>query len=277
MAPRPTLADLKRTYVDEGRPLPAAVEAELRGDPRAGAASILATIERRRSENRAEGQRLRKLLRYEQALWSDGVEWVGGVDEAGMSPLAGPVVAAAVILPEGCRIPGVDDSKKLDAKTRAELALEIKARAVAWGVGVAEPEEIDRLNIYHAGLLAMRRAVLALDPLPQSLLVDARRIPDLSMPQRSLIKGDSLSLSIAAASILAKTSRDALMVELDRAYPGYGLAKHKGYPVAAHVEALARLGACPIHRRSFAPVRQALGIDPPQIELFEEPHAVRPI
>jgi ribonuclease HII len=265
---RPTLNELRRRFVELGRSLPQELEDELRADPRAGAKAILAAVERRRHDNRSEGQRLRKLLRYEQELWATGVLHVAGVDEAGMSPLAGPVMAAAVILPVGCRLPGVDDSKKLDPETREELAPVIRANAVAWAVGVVEPEEIDRINIYRAGLLAMLRAVQGLGTPPQALLIDARRLRELDVPQTAIIKGDEKSLSIGAASILAKTTRDRRMCELDREFPGYGFAKHKGYPVKEHVEALERLGPCIIHRRSFAPVRKALGLDPAQAELF---------
>jgi ribonuclease HII len=202
------------------------------------------------------------MLRFEQALWSAGTLHVAGVDEAGMSPLAGPVYAAAVIFAPGSRLADVDDSKKLDRASRERLAIEIKATAVAWAVGSAAPHEIDEINIYHAGLLAMRRAVEGLAVAPQHLLVDARRLAMLAIPQERIVKGDTLSLSIAAASILAKTARDDLMRELDARYPGYGFAKHKGYPVKEHYAALARLGACEIHRRSFGPVREVLGLPP---------------
>jgi ribonuclease HII len=198
---------------------------------------------------------------------------VAGVDEAGMAPLAGPVVAGACVLPRDYRPRGIDDSKQLDARERERLAADIRANAVCWGVARAEVEEIDRLNIYRAGLLALRRAVEALGTRPAHVLVDARRLPELPIPQTPIVHGDALSLTIAAASILAKTTRDALMAELDRAHPGYGFARHKGYPTAEHFEALGRLGACAIHRRSFAPVRQALGLDPVQCELFAGPPA----
>jgi ribonuclease HII len=267
---RLSLSDLKKRYVDRQVPLPSSIEEALRGDPRAGAKAILDAVERRRFANRAEGQRLRNLLRYEQTLWSQEVSLIAGVDEAGMSPLAGPVAAGAVILPVGCRIPGVDDSKKLDARTREALAVEIRRVAVSFAVAFVEPEEIDRLNIYWAGILAMKRAVEALTPRPQHLLIDARRISDLDIPQQGIVHGDALSLSIAAASILAKTTRDARMRELDGLYPGYGFSRHKGYPVKEHYAALERLGACPVHRRSFEPVRKALGLDPVQIALFPE-------
>ena len=259
---RLTLAHVRRRFVVEGRPLDAATEAALLADPRAGAKAILHAVARRRFENRAEGQRLRKLLRYETALWASGVVRVAGVDEAGMSPLAGPVSAAAVVFAPGSRIPGIDDSKKLDAAERDRLAAEIKATAVAWSVGFAEVEEIDAINIYWAGLLAMRRAVEGLVLAPEYLLLDARRLRDLSTPQQAIVKGDAKSLTIAAASILAKTARDALMCALDAQHPGYGFAKHKGYPVREHLVALERLGASPVHRRSFAPVRAVLGLPP---------------
>jgi ribonuclease HII len=254
----PTLSALRARYVDRGRPLPATLESVLRADGRPGARSLLAAIERRRADNRAEGQRLRVMLRYERALWGRGLATVAGVDEAGMSPLAGPVAAGAVVFAPETRIPGIDDSKKLDAGERARLAPLIKAAAVAWAVAFVEPDEIDRLNIYWAGIQAMERAVQALQVEPQHLLIDGRRLDRLPVPQQRIIAGDAKSLTIAAASILAKTARDARMVELDVAFPGYGFARHKGYPVRAHLVVLAARGPCPIHRRSFAPVQQAL-------------------
>ena len=258
--PRLFLAEIHRRVVIEAGPLDGATEAALRADLRPGAKAILDAVARRRGENRAEGQRLRQLLRYESVLWAGGVLHVAGVDEAGMSPLAGPVAAAAVVFAPGSRIRGIDDSKKLDAATRDRLAAEIRMSAAAWSVAFAEVEEIDAINIYWAGLLAMRRAVEGLSLMPQHLLLDARRLKDLSIPQQSIVKGDSRSLTIAAASILAKTARDALMHKLDTEYPGYGFAKHKGYPVREHLAVLERLGASPVHRRSFAPVRMVLGL-----------------
>ena len=257
-----SLAQIKLRYVVEGRPLDGATEAALRADPRAGARAILNAIARRRFDNRSEGQRLRKLLRYETDLWAAGVARVAGVDEAGMSPLAGPVAAAAVMFKPGSRIPGVDDSKKLDAAARDRLAGEIKEAALAYSVGFAEVDEIDTINIYWAGVLAMRRAVEGLSLSAQHLLIDARRLRDVAIPQQPIVKGDCKSLSIAAASILAKTARDAVMQRLDERYPGYGFARHKGYPVRQHLLALERLGASPVHRRSFAPVRLTLDLPP---------------
>jgi ribonuclease HII len=234
----------------------------LKADSRAGAKAILAAVARRRFDNRSEGQRLRNLLRYENTLWATGLGRVAGIDEAGMSPLAGPVAAAAVVFAPGSRIPGVDDSKKLDAATRDRLAVEIKATAIAWSVSFADVDEIDTINIYWASRLAMRRAIDGLAVTPEHVLVDGRALRDLTIPQQGIIKGDCKSLTIAAASILAKSARDAVMHRLDAEHPGYGFAKHKGYPVREHVAALKRLGACPVHRRSFGPVRGILGLPP---------------
>lgn len=255
--PKLPLTALRQKHVVDGRPVPGWLEQALEDDPRRGAQTLLASIRKKRRANRAEGQRLARMLRYETPLWGQGLKHIAGVDEAGMSPLAGPVVAAAVILPQGCKIRHVDDSKKLNAAVRDQLASEIKARAIAYAVGQVTPEEIDRLNIYHAGLLALRRAVEGLPQTAEFLLVDARPIA-LPIPQENIIKGDAKSLSIAAASIIAKTSRDNLMCDYDSAFPGYGFAKHKGYPVKQHVEALQRLGPTPIHRRSFRHVQEAL-------------------
>ncbi len=203
------------------------------------------------------------LLQFEIELQAQGVRLIAGVDEAGVGPLAGPIVAAAVILPVGASLPALDDSKKLTTAKREKLADWIRNAAPAWGVGIAPVEEIDRINVYQAGLQAMRRAVLALAVAPEYLLVDARTIPDCAIPQRGIIRGDALSASIAAASIIAKTTRDAIMLDLDRQYPDYGFAVHKGYATAAHFAALQRYGALPIHRRSFRPVREALGLESP--------------
>lgn len=262
--------DLRRRYLEQCARVPDGLLEALEADRRAGARQLAKLIRRRRRENRSEGQRLRNLLRFETDLWKQGLKRVAGVDEAGMAPLAGPVVAAAVILPELYKLPGLNDSKKiLDEARRRELAERIKADAVAWSVGQAEVEEIDRINIYHAGLLAMQRAVEGLNGQPDFVLVDARKIPNCGAPQRGIIHGDQLSASIAAASIIAKTTRDALMIELDQKHPGYGFASHKGYPTAEHCRALRERGALDIHRRSFTPVRQALGLDPVQQELFD--------
>lgn len=181
-----------------------------------------------------------------------------GVDEAGRGPLAGPVFAAAVILGPGHGIAGLDDSKKLSAKRRETLALQIKQRAVAWAVAGASVEEIDALNILQATLLAMRRAVEGLARAPTEVLVDGLHCPVLAQPARAIVRGDSVVAEISAASILAKTARDAVMLELHRAHPQYGFDRHKGYPTAAHLAALHAHGVSVVHRRSFAPVRALL-------------------
>ncbi|MCB1906862.1 MAG: ribonuclease HII [Rhodocyclaceae bacterium] len=181
-----------------------------------------------------------------------------GVDEAGRGPLCGPVVAAAVILDPAAPISGLADSKKLSAKRREQLAAEIRAKALAWAVSEASVAEIDRLNILHASLLAMRRAVAALSPAPELALIDGNRCPELACEARAVVGGDAVEAAISAASILAKTERDAGMVALDARHPEYGLAAHKGYPTAAHLAALRRHGVRDFHRRSFAPVRALL-------------------
>jgi ribonuclease HII len=183
---------------------------------------------------------------------------VAGVDEAGRGPLAGPVVAAAVVLPTSGFPSGIADSKRLSANARERLSAQIKDAAVAYAIAEASVEEIDELNILHATMLAMRRAVEMLDVVPSQVLVDGNRCPKLSVPARAIIKGDATNLSIGAASILAKVHRDALMIVMDSQFPGYGFARHKGYPTAAHLAALRELGACSEHRRSFAPVRRVL-------------------
>jgi ribonuclease HII len=265
-----SIAELRARLVEAEEPLSEDCEAALASDRRAGARAVLAAVRRRRASNRAEGQRLRNLLRHETRLWERGVVHVAGVDEAGMAPLAGPVVAAACILPHDYRPRGVDDSKQVAPEERNRLAEDIKRNAVAWAIGRAEVEEIDRLNIYWAGILSLRRAVLALPVRPDHLLIDARRIRDLDIPQDGIIHGDALSLTIAAASILAKTTRDALMAELDREHPGWNLARNKGYPTPDHLAALQERGVCRIHRRSFAPVREVLGLEAVQVEMFRE-------
>ena len=185
---------------------------------------------------------------------------VCGIDEAGRGPLAGPVVAAAVILDPARPIVGLNDSKKLSEKKRLVLADEIRAKALAWAVAEASVEEIDRLNILHATMLAMQRAVAGLQIAAESALVDGNRCPKLAIPVEAVVKGDGKIASIAAASILAKTVRDAGMLELDARYPQYGFARHMGYPTAAHCAALAAHGASPVHRKSFGPVARQLSL-----------------
>jgi len=263
--------ELHRLYVEEARTLPSGGLGALKEDPRAGARAIAEKIEKRNHKAQAEGRRLTRLCLFELPLWEQGITLVGGCDEVGMAPLAGPVIAAAVILRPGTRIKGVNDSKQLTPEERAELEPQIRAEAVAVGIGRAEVSEIDTINIYRAGLLALKRAVIALCPQPQHLLIDARKLDGLPMPQQPIIKGDARSITIGAASIVAKVHRDRLMSQLDAEYPGYGFADHKGYPTPDHLDALERLGACALHRRSFAPVAKKLGLIPEQQELFAAP------
>jgi len=190
--------------------------------------------------------------------FDDTGQILAGVDEVGRGPLAGPVVAAAVILDPHRPVEGLKDSKKLSERRREELAGLIRERALAWSLGRAEVHEIDDINILQASLLAMQRAVAALSMAPELVLVDGNRCPRLDYPSQAVVRGDALVPAISAASIIAKVSRDREMIELDGSYPGYGLAKHKGYPSKAHLAALQTLGVTPVHRRSYAPVRRLL-------------------
>ncbi|MFY0574543.1 ribonuclease HII [Cystobacter fuscus] len=273
-----SVAELTERFVTQSRSIPHGLLEALEADTRQGARALARRLRQQQGKNRSEGQRLRHLLRFETELWEQGHLHVAGVDEAGRGPLAGPVVAAAAILPRGWKLEGLDDSKKIaDESRRDEMAEAIKQGAVAWAVGQAEPEEIDRLNIRRASLLAMHRALQGLGIQPSFVLLDAFTIPECTLPQRGIVKGDALSLSIAAASVLAKTTRDRTMRELDTLYPGYGLAEHKGYPTASHVQVIRERGVLPIHRRSFAPVREALGLPvppSPQGELFPGPDPI---
>jgi len=192
-------------------------------------------------------------LEFEASLWKQGITYVAGVDEAGRGPLAGPVVAAAVVFPRGFFLPGVDDSKKLTHERREQLYPQIIANCLTHGVGVVTVEEIDRINIYQAAMLAMRQALAQLSPPAQHVLVDGRNIPQLELPQTSIIKGDGLSFTIGAASIIAKVTRDRLMLDYHRTFPQYGFDKHKGYATRSHLATLRQHGPCKIHRRSFRP------------------------
>lgn len=198
---------------------------------------------------------LRTPWTFERALWGRGFHLVAGVDEVGLGCLAGPVIAAAVILPPKIRIDFVRDSKTLSALQRERIADQIRRKATAWAIGEATPAEIATLNLHWAAVEAMKRALTALIPQPDFVLSDAYRIPGLPYDHEPIIKGDRKVRSIAAASIVAKVHRDALMIEFDRQYPGYGFAVHKGYGTKVHQRALRRLGPCSIHRPSFAPVR----------------------
>ena len=232
--------------------------AALADDPRRGARELARQLARRREARHREARRLARLFARRRALFATGARHVAGVDEVGVGPLAGPVVAAAVVLPQRVALPGLDDSKRLRREERERLAAAIHEQALAVSVAELDPAEVDRRNILQASLEAMRRAVAALRPAPDHVLVDAHRIPDLDRPQTPLVHGDARDGSIAAASIVAKVHRDARMRELDRLHPGYGFARHKGYPTPDHLRALEQRGPCAIHRRSFAPVSARL-------------------
>lgn len=198
------------------------------------------------------------LYRYEEELNDNGITLIAGVDEVGRGPLAGPVVVAAVILPECLRIKGINDSKQLSEKKRLELYEEIYEKALAIEVFFLGPEEIDNLNIYQATKLAMLNCINNLGIKPEHVLIDAMPLNELEIPHTSIIHGDALSASIAAASIVAKVERDAYMVKMSKIYPGYGFENHKGYSTKEHIEALERLGVTPIHRKTFGPVQKCL-------------------
>ena len=218
-------------------------------DTRGGVQSIVEVARKKLRKLDEEKARLEKLKKYERE--HDNYQYICGIDEAGRGPLAGPVVAGAVILPKDCEILYINDSKKLSAAKRDELYDVIMEQAIAVGVGMASPERIDEINILQATYEAMREAIGQLTPQPDFLLNDAVTIPGIDLPQMPIIGGDGKSISIAAASIIAKVTRDRLMVEYDAQYPGYGFAVHKGYGTKEHVEALKALGPSPIHRRSF--------------------------
>ena len=254
-----SVEDIRKRYVESTDPVSPQVLTRLQKDPRTGVKKLLALLKKRYERERDERTRLDAMRHFELVLWKSGVHDIAGVDEAGVAPLAGPVVAAAVMFPPNTDIAGINDSKQLDARQREELAVEIRAKASGVSVGISSVEDIDRVNIYHASLLAMRRAVEGLPRKPQHVLVDARTVPGIDVPQNSFNKGDGLNFSIAAASIVAKTSRDAMMVELDREYPGYGFASHKGYPTPEHRKAFMELGPCKVHRMSFPVIHEMLG------------------
>jgi ribonuclease HII len=254
-----SIDEIRKRYVQNQEPVSQRILNRLQRDSRQGVQRLYETLRRRFEKERDERVRLEAMRHFEIVLWKSGVRDIAGVDEAGVAPLAGPVVAAAVMFPPDTEIAGVDDSKRLDPQSRATLAEEIRARASGVAVGIATVEEIDRINIYHAALLAMRRAVEGLPRAPQHVLVDARTVPGIPMPQNAFNKGDGINFTIAAASIIAKTARDAMMEALDREYPGYGFAAHKGYPTPDHREALLRLGRTQAHRMSFPVLHEWFG------------------
>ena len=228
--------------------------AELEQDSRSGVIQAIAKRKREIQKRLDEDERLEGMLAYEKELYTQGIQLIAGVDEVGRGPLAGPVVAAAVILPKACKIPGLNDSKKIPKAKHKEIYEAVLQNAIAIGIGVKDNHVIDQVNIYEATKLAMMEAIGQLDPQPQHLLIDAMKL-DLPISQTSIIKGDANSLSIAAASIVAKVTRDQMMEEFDKEYPGYDFAKNAGYGTANHLAGLDQLGVTSIHRRSFEPVK----------------------
>jgi ribonuclease HII len=253
-----SLKEIQDKYA-AGAPVSAAILRKLQRDPRAGAQRLYRVLAKRYEEQKKERNRLDAMLHFERLLWKAGIQHIAGVDEVGMGPLAGPVVAAAVVFPPGTEIEGIDDSKALDEETRIRLDEVIRQKASAFALGIVEVDEIDRINIYHAGIRAMQLALSNLPVAPQHILVDSRVVPGFDQPQNSFDKGDGINFSIASASIVAKVYRDRLMTELDRKYPGYGFASHKGYATPEHQRAIRELGPCPIHRRSFDYIRELCG------------------
>ena len=227
---------------------------ELILDGRAGVQAAISKRKRELQKQVDEDLRLEKMLAYEKELYTQGIQLIAGVDEVGRGPLAGPVVAAAVILPENCKIPGLNDSKKIPKSKHKEIYEAVLQNAIAIGIGVKDNQVIDQVNIYEATKLAMMEAIGQLEPQPQHLLIDAMKL-DLPISQTSIIKGDANSLSIAAASIVAKVTRDQMMEEFDKEYPGYDFAQNAGYGTTKHLASLDQLGVTPIHRRSFEPVK----------------------
>ena len=228
--------------------------AELEQDSRSGVIQAIAKRKREIQKRIDEDERLEGMLAYEKECYARGIELIAGVDEVGRGSLAGPVVAAAVILPKACKIPGLNDSKKIPKYKHKEIYEAVLQNAIAIGIGIKDNHVIDQVNIYEATKLAMMEAIGRLDPQPQHLLIDAMKL-DLPISQTSIIKGDANSLSIAAASIVAKVTRDQMMEEFDCEYPGYDFTQNAGYGTANHLAGLDKLGVTPIHRRSFEPVK----------------------
>jgi ribonuclease HII len=254
-----SIEDIREQCLNGNQPVTAHFLNKLGRDPRNGVRKLYEILKKRYEKERAERLRLQNMLNFERVLWRSGIRSIAGVDEVGIGPLAGPVVAAAVVFSPGTELAGIDDSKQLEAEQRVKLEAAIRQSATGIGIGQAEVAEIDSFNIYHAALLAMRRAIEGLPLKPEHLLIDARVVPGVSIPQNSFNKGDGINFSIAAASIVAKTHRDRLMEELEKKYPGYGFAQHKGYGTPEHQNAIRALGPCPVHRLSFQFIRELCG------------------
>lgn len=235
--------------------VPAKVIDDLSTDKRISIIKLVAKWHKRQQEMLVEKKRLLQMYDYERKYRQQGFKLIAGVDEAGRGPLAGPVVVGAVILPQDCLLPHLNDSKQLSARQREVLYEKIREVAIVAHSCVIDREVIDRLNIYQATVYAMYRVLKGLEPAPQAVLIDAVPLPKLNVPSLSIVGGDAASASIAAASIIAKVERDRIMNEMDELYPAYGFAKHKGYGTKEHIHALQKYGPCPIHRKSFEPIK----------------------
>lgn len=233
---------------------------ELLQDSRAGVQKLARSYLRKKDRLEKEAQRISKMWKFEHSFRKQGYHIIAGVDEAGRGPLAGPVVAAAVVLPASFDAKGLNDSKKLSVEERASLRVRIEKEAVAIGVSVVDNTYIEKYNILQATYEAMRRSILQLKPIPEMILLDAVKLPGMELPQHSIVKGDALSHSIAAASVIAKTVRDEWMIQAASRYPEYGFEHHMGYGTPEHLKALERFGPCSIHRRTFAPVNQYVSV-----------------
>lgn len=255
----PTIKEVKESLATIDR-LDHPLFEELIYDARAGVQSAINKRKRELQKQVDEDLRLEKMLTYEKELYAQGIQLIAGVDEVGRGPLAGPVVAAAVILPKNCKIPGLNDSKKIPKSKHQAIYQAVLDQAISVGIGVKDNHVIDQVNIYEATKLAMLEAIHELDPQPQHLLIDAMKL-DLPISQASIIKGDANSLSIAAASIVAKVTRDQMMAAYDQEYPGYDFAQNAGYGTTKHLEGLEKQGVSPIHRRSFEPIKSMTDVD----------------
>ena len=255
----PTIKEIKECLATINR-LDHPLFEELILDGRAGVQAAISKRKRELQKQVDEDLRLEKMLAYEKELYARGIHLIAGVDEVGRGPLAGPVVAAAVILPENCKIPGLNDSKKIPKSKHYAIYQAVLDQALSVGIGIKDNQVIDQVNIYEATKLAMLEAIQELDPRPQHLLIDAMKL-DLPISQTSIIKGDANSLSIAAASIVAKVTRDQMMAAYDQQYPGYDFAQNAGYGTSNHLEGLEKHGVTPIHRRSFEPIKSMTDFD----------------
>ena len=255
----PTIKEIKECLATIDR-LDHPLFEELIADGRAGVQAAISKRKRDLQKQVDENLRLEKMLAYEKELYAQGIQLIAGVDEVGRGPLAGPVVAAAVILPENCKIPGLNDSKKIPKSKHQAIYQAVLDQALSVGIGVKDNRVIDQVNIYEATKLAMLEAIQELDQQPQHLLIDAMKL-DLPISQTSIIKGDANSLSIAAASVVAKVTRDQMMAAYDQEYPGYDFGQNAGYGTTKHLEGLEKHGVTPIHRRSFEPIKSMIDVD----------------